>query len=282
MTVIAENGLARQAGQWTVPAEPDEAQRILVVNLMPTKEATEEQFLSLLAATGINCRVTFAYPATHRFRYGQAQAIQRSYLTITEACRHHYDGLIVTGAPVEHLPFVAVDYWQEFARLVAWSKTGVRRAIFECWACQAALKVRYGLDKRLLPAKRFGIYPAQAQVATSPFLTGLAAGGVIRMPQSRHSQTVLPTNLPANLQVLARATDGEALLLASRDQHDLFITGHPEYAAATLATEYQRDRQQGKPIQPPINYYRNGRIVNSWQPTSIQLYRNWLTAKKGN
>ena len=275
MTVFAENGLNQAEWATTVAGR-----ELLVVNLMPEKAVAERQFLTLLAATGVDCRVTFAYPASHRFRFGDEGAIHKAYLPLPRAKERTYDGLIVTGAPVEHLPFAAVDYWAEFRQLVAWSRGGVARALFECWACQAALQVSYGLSKVALAAKRFGVYSARLQPVASPFLNGFAAGGVIRMPQSRHSQTTTAT-VPAGLEVLARSATGEALLLASADQHDLYITGHPEYGLTTLDSEYQRDRRLGRPIQPPVNYYRAGRIVNSWQASSIRLYRNWLCARKG-
>lgn len=274
MTVTSKNGLAKTKQLWQESSEA--GLELLIVNLMPTKLETELQFLKLLAKTKINCQVTFAYPDSHHFRHGDGPVVKQTYLPLSQALKQNFDGLIVTGAPVEHLAFEQVDYWHDFCQLVAWAQATNTYALFECWASQAALKVQYGIEKTAREAKLFGIYQAKIQAETNHFLKGFGSGGLLRMPQSRHTDLNLPPKLPKDLQLLASSNEVEAFLLATSDLKNLFITGHPEYATETLAGEYQRDVRLGKKISLPSNYYRQRQIVNSWQPTSVRLYTNWL------
>ena len=273
MTAFATNGLARAHHTWSTATPAPGARQILLVNLMPTKEATELQFLRLLDATGVNCDVTFAYPASHQLHHQRA-AVLKHYLPLDRLWGTRFDALIVTGAPVEELSLDQGDYWAEFRRLVAWSKTHCRRAIFECWAALAALNVRYQIPKAPLPHKLFGIFEARVNPA-SPLFGGLTK---LRMPQSRHSVLRLPATLPADLQVVAKSQGiADGLLLATKDSRELFITGHPEYATDTLDQEFHRDQARGRTINPPQTYYRHHQAVNSWRTTSCRLYANWLT-----
>ena len=278
MTVQALNGLALAHGRW-VNQPVSQGRRLLVVNLMPTKEATELQFLNLLARTKVDCQVGFAYPVSHHFRYGDAAAIKRTYWPLSIAFTQPFDGVIVTGAPVEQLAFPKVDYWAEFTTLVQWLHHHHQAVVYECWASQAALHVRYGWRTQRLAQKLFGIYQTRPLVPTSRYFQNLGAGGVIRMPQSRHTRLQLPAQLPADLTLLAKSDEVEAFLLTTQDQRELFITGHPEYARDTLAREYARDLARGLAIQAPQHYYRPGttEIAAQWQATSTLLYTNWLS-----
>lgn len=274
MTVAIKNGLAKTKQLWQENKTP--GLELLIVNLMPTKLETELQFLGLLAQTKIDCQVTFAYPDSHHFRHGDGPAVKQTYLPLSQAFKQNFDGLIVTGAPVEHLAFEQVDYWNDFCRLVAWANRTNTYALYECWASQAALKIQYGIEKTVREAKLFGIYQAKVQLATNHFLKGFGSGGLLRMPQSRHTDLALPPRLPKGLQLLVSSKEVDAFLLATSDLKKLFITGHPEYATDTLAGEYQRDVRLGKKISLPSNYYCQNQIVNSWQTSSVRLYTNWL------
>ncbi|MET7027092.1 homoserine O-succinyltransferase [Ligilactobacillus salivarius] len=276
MTVQAVNGIALAQKQWKNKLDDKQSLEILIVNLMPTKETTELQFLKLLERTQINCRVTFAYPDSHHFHHGNSKIIKKYYLPLSKVLQQNFDGLIVTGAPVEHLDFTEVDYWDDFQKLVEWSKQTKIHTIFECWASQAALKVKFDIDKLPLVSKLFGVYQAEKIDTNSSFLLGFGSGGPIRMPQSRHTKLILPAKLPDELQVLAKSQEVEAFLLATTDQKNLFITGHPEYDTRTLDREYKRDLEKGKPISKPNNYYQNNQIVNQWFQSSVKLYTNWL------
>lgn len=274
MTVYVHNGLAKATGAWSNPASK-QGLRLLIVNLMPNRLVTELQFLKLLAQTKISCQVEFAYPDSHQFLHGDGHEVKKTYLPLSQAQTKSYDGLIVTGAPVEHLDFTQVDYWQDFQDLVTWAKQTKTYSLFECWASQAALKVTCGIEKTTRKRKLFGVYQAQIN-QNNLFVKGFGSGGLLRMPQSRHTNLDLPTQLPKDLQLLASSAEVEAFLLASSDLRTLFITGHPEYATTTLETEYKRDRKLGKDIEKPANYYQANQIVNQWQKTSIKLYTNWL------
>ena len=270
MTVYPTNGLARWHQLWPVKTEAN--YQILIVNLMPTKQVTELQFLNLLAHTNLNCQVTFAYPSSHHFKNTDASLIKQTYQPLSQIWGRSFDALIVTGAPVEKLPFFAVDYWHEFCHLVQWSQTHCERVIFECWATLAALYVQYRIPKTTCSQKLFGIY--QGVCATSnPLLQGLKA---LPMPQSRHSKLLLPTVLPADLHVIASHPQLVAMVLASHNNHTVYITGHPEYSTMTLDQEYWRDQAQHQSILPPTNYYQHHQIINTWQTASQTLYRNWL------
>ena len=138
------------------------------------------------------------------------------------------------------------------------------------------MKVKFDIDKLPLVSKLFGVYQAEKIDTNSSFLLGFGSGGPIRMPQSRHTKLILPAKLPDELQVLAKSQEVEAFLLATTDQKNLFITGHPEYDTRTLDREYKRDLEKGKPISKPNNYYQNNQIVNQWFQSSVKLYTNWL------
>lgn len=161
MTVQAVNGIALAQKQWKNKLNDKQNLEILIVNLMPTKETTELQFLKLLEKTKINCRVTFAYPDSHHFHHGNSEIIKKHYLPLSKVLQQNFDGLIVTGAPVEHLDFTEVDYWDDFQKLVEWSRQTKIHTIFECWASQAALKVKFDIDKLPLVSKLFGVYQAE-------------------------------------------------------------------------------------------------------------------------
>ena len=198
MAVNARNGLLKLTSRWNNEAvlNPKE---ILILNLMPTKEATEWQFLQRLRETGIDCTVTFLYPATHRFRHAGGKRIKQYYVCLDQIRQRCFDGLIITGAPVECLPFEAVDYWDEFKQIVEWAHDHVKSIIYECWAAQAGLWNDFGLPKQKMSHKLFGVYQGTAS-CDSALLKDL---NTIKIPQSRHTKVELPNQLPAGLKILA-------------------------------------------------------------------------------
>ncbi|WP_234002794.1 homoserine O-succinyltransferase [Lactobacillus sp. CBA3605] len=280
--MIARNGLSKTQGQWRRPKLATAATQLLILNLMPTKQATEQQFLQRLAMGPTDVAVTFMYPASHHFKGIDQATIAANYVTLAQIQAEHFDGLIVTGAPVEQLPFTAVDYWSELQTIITWAQTHVSQTLFECWAAQAGLYLQFGIDKQLVAHKIFGVYTATTVDRASPLMAGLTQPASLKMPQSRQSQLVLPAKLPAELQLVATNAQVGPLVLAAPAQHAVYVTGHPEYAAETLALEYRRDRQQHRPIQQPQHYFSDshGTIDYSWQQASCQFYQNWVATLK--
>ncbi|RRK11507.1 homoserine O-succinyltransferase [Lactiplantibacillus garii] len=278
MTVTAVNGLLKAQHQWenAVVSHP---LQILILNLMPTKADTERQFLQRFAAVNSEVAVTFMYPASHHFKSLPRKLVADNYVTLEQVADRYFDGLIITGAPVEKLAFEDVDYWKEFLAVINWAQAHVTQTLFECWAAQAGLYAQFNVQKRLLPAKVFGIYTATAVDDHSQLTTGLSAGGLLKMPQSRHTGLVLPPQLPAGLRVVADNEQVGPLVLSADKQRAVYVTGHPEYEADTLANEYFRDRRKHLPIHVPQHYFKPGDLkqVNySWPVASCRLYQNWL------
>ncbi|AVK63465.1 homoserine O-succinyltransferase [Lactobacillus sp. CBA3606] len=282
MTVIARNGLSKAQTQGCQPKLAPATIQVLILNLMPTKKVTEQQFLQRLAVGPTDVAVTFMYPTSHHFKGSDRATIAANYVTLAQIQAEHFDGLIVTGAPVEQLPFTAVDYWAELQTIITWAQTHVRQTLFECWAAQAGLYLQFGINKRLVANKIFGVYTATMVDGDSPLMAGLTQPAELKMPQSRQTQLVLPAELPTALQLVAANAQVGPLVLAAPAQHAVYVTGHPEYAAETLALEYRRDRQQHRPIQQPQHYFSDsqGTINYSWQQASCQFYQNWVATLK--
>jgi len=283
MTVTVVNGLLKAQQQWLNQPAGARAMRILILNLMPTKLTTERQFLQRFAALNEDVTVTFMYPATHHFKSVPRALVAKNYVTLAEVADQQFDGLIVTGAPVEQLRFEAVDYWQEFETIVTWAQTHVTNTLFECWAAQAGLYAQFNIRKQLVAQKIFGIFQATTVNAQSRLLHGLQERGSLKMPQSRHTQLDLPADLPADLQVVAANDEIGPLILTSPQQKAVYVTGHPEYEAETLANEYFRDRRKQLPIKLPQHYFADQtlqKIRYNWQSASCQLYENWLGSLK--
>jgi len=279
MTVTVVNGLLKAQQQWVNQPHGTQPSRLLILNLMPTKATTERQFLNRFAALSVDVEVTFMYPETHHFKSLPKSVVAKNYVTLAEIADQHYDGLIVTGAPVEQLSFETVDYWQEFQTIVDWAQTHVTETLFECWAAQAGLYYQFNIQKKLAKQKIFGIYQASNVATQSHLVSGLSADGTLKMPQSRHTKLVIPTNLPTGLQVVAENDEIGPLILAAPQQRAVYVTGHPEYEAETLANEYFRDRRKQLPINLPQNYFTDQslqQINYSWQTASCQFYQNWL------
>ncbi|MBU9789099.1 homoserine O-succinyltransferase [Lentilactobacillus sp. IMAU92037] len=286
MTANATNGLVYASGNWqNQPLE--QPLSILVLNLMPTRQNTELQFLSRFNDCDREVQLTFMYPVTHHFRGTPRAQIEAHYVSLAQIQDQFFDGLIITGAPVETLKFEAVDYWDEFVTITDWASTHVKEQLYECWAAQAGLYHDFGIEKHLLPRKLFGIYSATKVNHESPLARGFGAGGLIRMPQSRKTESVLDENdLPAGLTVVASSLQSGPIILSAPSKQTTYVTGHPEYQEQTLAEEYLRDVKKHLPIQLPEHYFEDsttGMVHETWREASIKFYQNWtqlLTDKK--
>ncbi|EEI70879.1 homoserine O-acetyltransferase/O-succinyltransferase family protein [Lentilactobacillus hilgardii] len=278
MTANATNGFLHAENQWT-NQKLTHPVSILILNLMPTRRDAEFQFLSGFNHLDSDVDITFMYPYTHHFKGTSREKIEADYVCWNQIADRYYDGLIITGSPVEKLPFKQVDYWDELQKIIKWGKTHVKQQLHECWAAQAGLYLDYGIQKRLLPNKLFGIFTAVSVDHDSPLARGFGAGGLLRMPQSRHTEIILDeTNLPGDLKVIATAPQSGPMILSSNTYHTTYVTGHPEYQEKTLANEYYRDRYKNLPINPPVNYFSDpvsGTVNYSWKDASKKLYKNW-------
>lgn len=253
--------------------------RVAILNLMPTKVATETQILRLIGNTALQVDVTLLRTGTHAARHTSADHLLEHYRCIDEVRGEKFDGLIVTGAPIEHLPFEAVDYWPELTRIFDWAATDVVSTFFICWGAQAALYHHYGIPKHALPQKLFGVFEHRVLAPTERLLRGF--DDRFLAPHSRHTEVRradierVPT-----LRVLADSEEAGVYLVGSNDGRQVFVTGHSEYDPTTLKAEYDRDREQGAPIAVPRNYYpdddpsRPPRV--RWRGHANLLYANWL------
>ncbi|AMV60082.1 Homoserine O-succinyltransferase [Pediococcus damnosus] len=273
MTANAINGFLNFNQKWQNAAELNNPLSVLVLNLMPTKQATERQFLESFNHMKQDVRFTFAYPESHSFKGTSRTAMASSYLKFSDAAQKDYDALIITGAPVETLNFEQVDYWQEFKQIIGWSHEHVKQTLFECWACQAALKVEFNVKKRDLLEKTFGIYSATQINLKSPLVKGFGVENQLRMPQSRH------TNIEQThgVEVIASNDKIGPMILYAPQINQTYLTGHPEYEADTLKIEYERDLGKKQRIQIPTNYFDDqNRIRYTWKRSSHLIYQNWL------
>ena len=249
---------------------------IAILNLMPTKEVTETQLLRLLGNTPLQVNVTFIRTTTYKGKHISERYLDKFYKSLQEVKRMKFDGMIITGAPVETLPFDEVKYWKELQEIFNFLDENVTSTIFICWGAQAALYYYYGIDKHILDKKLFGVYNNKKEISHEPLLKGM--DDVIRIPHSRHT-AVDETKLRAcpDLQVLVSGEKCGPSIIKSKDDRRIFLTGHSEYDRDTLLNEYNRDKEKGLDILPPDNYFdKEGEIDMSWASTANLLYYNWL------
>lgn len=253
--------------------------RVAILNLMPTKIATETQLLRLLAQSPLAVEVVLVQTATHEARHTDAGHLARHYRTFNRISNDAFDGLIVTGAPVELLEFEAVDYWQELTAIFDWAETEVNSTLYLCWGAQARLYYRYGIPKYTLPRKMFGIFEHRTLCQDTPFTTAFDA--TFLAPHSRHTEIRLDDLARVDdLKVLASSAVAGIHIAATKDHRNLFVTGHPEYDAQTLAGEYARDLSRGLDIQVPCNYFPGDNPEKPapmrWRGHASLLFTNWL------
>lgn len=253
--------------------------RIAILNLMPKKIETETQILRLISKSPLQVDIDFMKVSNHVSKNTSADHLLKFYDDFSMLKKNHYDGLIITGAPVEHLEYEDVDYWQELCTIMEWSKSHVYSTVHICWGAQAGLYYHYGIQKHLLPHKVFGIFP-QLLCDEYNFLTN-GFDEVHMTPHSRH--TAIDEEALAEvkeLEVLSRSNTTGSNIIATRDFRRIFIMGHLEYGKDTLAQEYFRDLNQGKEIQIPYNYFPEDdpskEPLFKWRAHANLLYRNWL------
>lgn len=253
--------------------------RLLLLNLMPKKIETETQLTRLLGNTPLQIELDLLRIEAHKSLNTSEKHLLSFYQTFDEVKDTFYDGMIITGAPVEHLPFEDVDYWPELCRIMDWSCSHVHSTLHICWGAQAALYYHYGIDKHSLPEKQFGVFPHRSEYRESMLMRGF--DDVFMFPHSRHT-TVLRSDIEQNpaLQILASSDEAGVFMVRNRQGRQFFMMGHPEYDADTLDREYKRDLAAGKPIHPPRNYYPDDdpsrAPIVTWRSHANLLYSNWL------
>ena len=248
----------------------DRPLEIAIVNLMPLKQETELQLLRLLGNSFLQVNVTFVHMASHISKNVSADYLSAFYCVFSQICHRHFDGLIITGAPVESFPFEEVTYWKELTQIMDWSLTNVRSVLHICWGAQAALYHHYGIPKYPLASKIFGVFP-HTKSALSPILHGF--DDVFLLPQSRHTEIrCKDIEKVKALRILAQAEESGIHMLED-DRRHIFVTGHSEYDPLTLKTEYERDLAKGLDIEPP-KYYSHLEV--NWRAHANLFFGNWL------
>ncbi len=253
--------------------------KVVILNLMPTKVETETQLLRLISKSPLQVDCDFMRVSSHESKNVSADHLIKFYDTFQNLSAKNYDGLIITGAPVEHLPFESVDYWDEFCQIIDWSQDHVFSTMSLCWGALGALFHLYGIRKRDLPSKLFGVFP-QRLCDEYCFLTN-GFDEVHNMPHSRHAAIeTADLALHPELQVLSEGFATGPALIATRDFHEVYVTGHFEYGRDTLANEFWRDFHRGMPIKVPHNYFPDDNPeqapIFTWRAHANLLYRNWL------
>ncbi|MCF0128559.1 MAG: homoserine O-succinyltransferase [Pseudobutyrivibrio sp.] len=253
--------------------------KIAILNLMPLKEATELQLLRSLSNTPLQVDVTFLTVESHESKNTSLSHLNAFYQSFSEVKDQYFDGFIITGAPVEQMPFEEVDYWQELTEIMDWTVEHVTSTLHLCWGAQAGLYYRFGIDKYDLPAKMFGVFKHRVQNRKTPLVRGF--DDEFMAPHSRH--TGVSTELIEacdKLTVLAKSEEAGVFLCMTEDGSNIFVMGHPEYDRVTLDTEYKRDKAKGLPIDLPVNYYpnddENEKPLLQWRGHGNTLYTNWL------
>ena len=252
--------------------------KIAVLNLMPTKIETEIQFMRLLSNTPLQIDVTLVVPSTHESKNTSKDYLTRFYKGFSEIEGENFDGMIVTGAPLENKDFEQVDYWDEMRRIMDWTKDHVTTTVYVCWAALAGLNYLYGVGKVMFPSKKSGIFQYRNLMHSDPLMRGL--DDIIRMPQSRYA-TVDQDDLAKNphLHVAAVDNEGDPGIVIS-DGGEIFITGHLEYDVNTLAYEYQRDTDRGLDPNVPTSYFPEDDPrfdpVLTWRSHATLIFSNWL------
>jgi len=253
--------------------------KIIILNLMPLKIATETDLLRLLSNSPIQIEIDFLQIEGHISKNTSLDHLNNFYHTFSEIKDYKYDGMIITGAPVEHLPFEDVDYWKDICEIFAWAEHHVTSTMFICWAAQAGLHYHFGIPKYPLAKKMFGIFNHQVSDSKLPIFRGF--DDIFKAPHSRHTEILADDILKvAGIELISQSDEAGVYMVISNNGKQLFITGHPEYSGGTLNREYKRDFQKGLPIELPVNYYRGNDPSNepvlSWRSHANLLFLNWL------
>lgn len=253
--------------------------RMAILNLMPTKITTETQLLRLLSNSALQVEVTLLHTATHESKNTDREHLLNHYETFEAVRSEKFDGLIITGAPVEQMEFEEVDYWQELTRIMDWAETNVESTFYICWGAQAGLYHRYGIPKYPLSRKMFGVFEHRVLAPTERLLRGF--DDVFYAPHSRHTEIRrADIEKVSEIQILSESDEAGVYLVISKDGRHVFVTGHSEYDPLTLKSEYDRDVSKGLPIHVPVNYYPGDDPSATpqvrWRGHAHLLFSNWL------
>ena len=255
------------------------ALKIAILNLMPTKVETETQLCRLIGNSPLQVEITLLHPASYQSKNTPYEHLLSHYRTIEKVWDEKFDGLVITGAPVEHLDFEQVDYWAELQALMDWADSHVYSTLYICWGAQAGLYHHYGIPKYPLPAKVFGVFPHRVLVQNEKLLRGF--DDEFLAPHSRHTEVRRDDiEQVGDLKLLAASEEAGVYIVASRDGRKIFVTGHSEYDPLTLKGEYERDVSKGLPINVPKNYFPEDDPARDplvrWRGHASLLYANWL------
>ena len=253
--------------------------KIAIVNLMPTKETTETQLLRLLANSPLQIEVSLVRMENHTSKNTDEQYLEKFYITSNELYNKKFDGMLVTGAPVEQIPFEEVDYWKELCGIMDYAKKNVFSTLYLCWGSFAGLYHLYGIPKYPLERKMSGIFMNQRCVKADPLMRGF--DDTFPIPQSRHTTLKKEDILKCkDLIILAESAEAGVTIVKSKDNREIFMTGHLEYDTLTLAEEYYRDIEKGMNVPLPKNYFPTNNInrmpTSYWRATAHLFYSNWL------
>ena len=253
--------------------------QILILNLMPLKEETELQLLRSLSNTPLQVDVSFLMVASHEAKNTATSHLNKFYETFEQVKNRKFDGMIITGAPVEQMEFEEVDYWEELKEIMEWTKINVTSTIYLCWAAQAGLYYHYGLQKRMMDHKVFGLFSHKVKNRKIPLVRGF--DDEFLAPHSRHTEVpAADIHACEALTVLAESEEAGVFLCMAQEGRQIFVMGHPEYDRVTLDGEYKRDKGKGLDIQIPKNYYPDNdpeqKPLLTWRAHGNTLYGNWL------
>ena len=253
--------------------------KLAILNLMPTKIVTETQLSRLLGNTPLQVRLELVHTKSHTAKNVGKDHLINFYKTFDEIKHRKFDGMVITGAPVELMPFEEVDYWQELCQIMEWSKTHVHSTFHICWGAQAGLYYHYGIQKQQMEEKLFGVFKHKADYKRSILLRGF--DDTFWVPHSRHT-TVRREDIEkvSGLKIIASSEEAGVYAVMSKEGRQIFVTGHSEYDPDTLKTEYLRDKNQGLPICVPKNYFPNDDDTEEplvrWRGHANLLFSNWL------
>ncbi len=253
--------------------------RIVVLNLMPLKITTETDLIRLLSNSPLQLDIQFMKVKAHTSKNTPVEHMQAFYRDFERMADEKFDGMIVTGAPVEHLDYEQVNYWHEVSGIFDWARTHVTSTLYICWAAQAGLYHHYGIPKYPLPEKMFGIFPQVPLEPTLPIFRGF--DDVFNMPHSRHTELHREDILAVpELSLIAESPASGVGMVMARGGREIYVTGHSEYSPLTLDTEYRRDLAKGLPIRKPVNYYRaddpSQPPLVTWRAHGNLMFQNWL------
>lgn len=253
--------------------------QIIILNLMPKKQETETQLLRLIGNTPLQVEITLLHMESHESKNTTLEYL-RNFYTVFEKIKHRkFDGMIITGAPVEHLPFEEVNYWDELAALMEWSKKNVTSTLHICWGAQAGLYYHFGIQKHLLPEKMFGVFSHRKSSSNSILTRGF--DDEFSAPHSRYTEVRREDVLSSGeLEILAESDVAGVYIAATKNQKMVFVTGHSEYDPLTLKSEYERDLHKGLTVKKPENYFRDNDPAKeplvTWRGHSHLFFSNWL------